>query len=60
MKKTFLLLAIAWFAVNLSGQQIKVSGTITEKSSGLPLIGVNVHILGTVEGTISGDDRRLV
>ncbi len=54
MKKALWVLIVAWFATSLSGQVTKVGGSIMEKSSGLPLVGVNVFIHNTLEGTISG------
>ena len=40
----------------LSGQVTTVTGTISEKSSGSFLIGVNVAIKDALEGTVSGSD----
>ncbi len=41
---------------SLLGQVTGVTGTITEQSSGSPLIGVNVAIKDALEGTVSSSD----
>ena len=43
-------------AAHLSGQVTTVKGTIADKNSGTPLIGVNVAIKDALEGTITGND----
>jgi len=43
-------------ALPLAGQKTIISGTVTEKSSGDPMVGVNVIIKDVLEGTISRRD----
>jgi iron complex outermembrane receptor protein len=50
----FMLLCV--FSVHAFGQQVTVSGTITDRSSGEPLPGVNVVVSGTTSG-ISSDSN---
>ena len=40
----------------LSAQQITVSGTVTEGSTGDPAIGVSVLVKGTTNGTVTDID----
>ncbi|GAA3619518.1 TonB-dependent receptor [Flavivirga jejuensis] len=37
-------------------QQLRVSGTVTEEATGLPLVGVTVYIKGTSKGVVSDLD----
>lgn len=40
----------------LAQQKLQVSGVVTEKSTSLPAIGVNVTVKGTTEGTVTNID----
>lgn len=55
MKKIFILSLALILSVSAFAQR-NVTGTITEASSGEPLIGVTVQIKGTMTGVISGND----
>ncbi len=46
----FVCLLLMGFS-SLFGQEIKVTGTVTDKSDGSPLPGVSVVVKGTVTGT---------
>ena len=51
----FLLLFIAFQAI---AQERTVTGTVTDKTDGLPLPGVSVKVKGTTIGTSTGGDGR--
>ena len=57
-----LLLVLLFGASNtISGfdlQQLTVTGTVTEASTGDPMPGVNVIIKGTVQGALTGPDGK--
>ncbi len=56
MKKVYLLcmlMAMCFVFSELKAQDIRVSGTVTEESTGEALAGVNVIIQGTTTGTIT-------
>jgi len=55
LQSLFLLLFIAFQAM---AQERTVTGTITDKTDGLPLPGVSVKVKGTNIGTSSGGDGR--
>ena len=56
MKKYYLSILAFCIATSLSGQVTTVKGTILEQSTGSALIGVNIAVKNTFEGTISGND----
>ena len=56
MKKVYLFVLHIFMVAYLSGQVTTVTGTISEKSSGSFLTGVNVAIKDALEGTVSGSD----
>lgn len=61
MKQIFFCLATGgmWLcALTLQAQDIKISGTITDKRDGQPLVGVSVHVHGTPRGAISDYDGK--
>jgi TonB-linked SusC/RagA family outer membrane protein len=55
LQSLFLLLFIAFQAV---AQERTVTGTVTDKTDGLPLPGVSVKVKGTNIGTSTGGDGR--
>jgi TonB-linked SusC/RagA family outer membrane protein len=55
LQSLFLLLFIAFQAV---AQERTVTGTVTDKTDGLPLPGVSVKVKGTNVGTSTGGDGR--
>ena len=57
--KTFLLLII--FSVGISAQDF-LNGKINELNNGkeIPLVGANIHWLGTTVGTTSDDNRTKI
>ncbi|MEE4177930.1 MAG: TonB-dependent receptor [Bacteroides sp.] len=59
MKRTLIVLGILLFTgFTLLGQQIRVSGTVTDASDGSTLPGVTVLIKGTIQGATTGIDGR--
>jgi len=56
IKKYFLVILVICITISVSGQATKISGTILEKITGSALIGANVLIQNSQEGTISGND----
>ena len=52
----FFVMALALTGVDAQG--VSVSGIVTDKSTGDPLMGVNVVVKGKVIGTITGADGR--
>ncbi len=56
MKKLYIIVFSIFMTAHLSGQVTTVTGTISEKSSGTLLTGVNVAIKDALEGTITGSD----
>ena len=54
-KKLILLLSVLWSVSSLA-QSISVSGTVTEKSSGLPSLGAAVMVKGTTTGVVTDID----
>ena len=47
MQKSLLFLLLTFLTINLYGQRVHVNGIITENSTGLPLPGATVQIVGT-------------
>ena len=56
MKKLSLIILTIFMVTPLLGQVTKVTGTISEESSGSALIGVNVAVKYALEGTVSSSD----
>ncbi len=59
--KVLILVLLLGFSVTISGadlQQITVSGTVTDASTGDPMPGVNIVIKGTVLGALTGLDGK--
>ncbi len=57
--KKFSLLATCMLLLSvysLKAQKVNLSGSVTEKESGNPLIGVNVYLKGTTVGTVTTTD----
>lgn len=51
-------LILLFFAQSAFAQSVTISGAVTEKGSGLPLLGVNVAIEGTTQGTVTDFDGK--
>lgn len=52
--RTILLIIVAFFiSASLSGQVTTISGSVTDKNTGKPLIGITVFIKDAMEGTIT-------
>ena len=59
MKRILILMGILFFVnVSLFGQQIRVTGTITDASDGSTLPGVSVVVRGTTQGTVTDINGR--
>lgn len=56
--KYFTVLLIALFAANLSGQDLRVSGIITDIETAEPIIGATVVVKGGTTGAITDLDGR--
>ncbi len=56
MKKLSLIILTIFMVTSLLGQVTRVTGTISEESSGSALIGVNVAVKDALEGTVSSSD----
>ncbi|HLT34175.1 MAG TPA: carboxypeptidase-like regulatory domain-containing protein, partial [Aquaticitalea sp.] len=56
MKSLLQIFIVIFFSVSLQAQQRNISGTVTSKSDGLPLPGVNVIVKGTSTGTQTNFD----
>ncbi len=59
--KVLLLVVLLGASNTISGfdlQQITVTGTVTDASTGDPMPGVNVIISGTVQGALTGPDGK--
>ena len=54
---TMLVLCLLGFASEALAQQ-RVSGTVTDKATGEPLVGVSVAVKGTTKGVISDVDGK--
>lgn len=55
MKHVFWISALLWFGVAKMAAQTMIEGTVTD-DLGEPLIGVNIELKGTTEGTITDMD----
>ena len=59
MKRVFIFLGLLLFmGSTLFGQQIRVTGTVTDASDGATLPGVSIVIEGTTTGTVTDIDGR--
>ncbi|EDP72382.1 putative TonB-linked outer membrane protein [Flavobacteriales bacterium ALC-1] len=58
MKLKLLSLFVLFLSVTLNGQNVNVTGTITEAASGQPLLGVNLLIKGTSIGASTDFDGK--
>jgi TonB-linked SusC/RagA family outer membrane protein len=56
--KTLLVFGILLMGVSSIWAQRKISGTVTDASSGEPLIGANVLVVGTGEGAVTDLDGK--
>ncbi len=54
VKRLFMLLTGIMMSLVVFGQQVRVSGTVTDASDRQPLPGVNVVVKGTLTGTVTG------
>jgi len=54
--KIVTVLSFFFCSLLLSAQQVTVSGTVTEETTGEPAIGVTVLVKGTSNGTITDID----
>ena len=60
-KRSFLVVTmflIGMFLTGMYAQTITVTGTVMDKEMGDPLIGVNVLVKGTTNGTVTDMDGR--
>lgn len=55
--KIYLSLIFLMMSIMAFGQNIRLSGTVSD-DSGLPLIGVNVVIVGTTQGAVTNLDGQ--
>jgi len=54
MKKILLIFAVPFFFIQVSlAQKVTVTGTVTSKEDGLPIIGASILEKGTTNGTIT-------
>lgn len=58
MKNFLSLLLIAFATTTALSQEIKISGTVTDANTGVPLAGVNVVEKGTDNGTLTNFDGK--
>ena len=57
MIKKILFLMLTLFTLSLQAQNVNISGTVVDKEN-TPLIGVNVLVKGTTEGTVTDFDGK--
>lgn len=55
MSKSFFIFLCLWCSLPLLGQKHTLSGTITDRSNGEKLLGVNIFIKGTTYGTSTNE-----
>lgn len=56
-KKILLVVSICWLSLSLSAQKrLDVSGTVYEKGTNAPIVGVNVLLKGTTKGGMTDID----
>ena len=58
MKKIFLLLLFVTVAAGQAFAQRTITGTVTDATSGEPVVGVNVSAKGTTVGTVTDLDGK--
>lgn len=56
----FLTLVFLWSVSSLWAQNVSFTGTVSEKNSGEPLIGVNVYFDGTTWGTVTDKNGEFI
>ena len=56
-KILILIISVLW-SVSVMAQSITVSGTVTEKASGLPSLGTAVMVKGTTAGVATDFDGK--
>ncbi len=59
-KRLFMLTFGIMMSFVVFGQQVRVSGTVTDAADRSTLPGVNVVVKGTLTGTITGIKRRIL
>jgi TonB-linked SusC/RagA family outer membrane protein len=60
MIKNFLLTTFCFFSLCLFSQERDIKGSVADKESGMPLLGVNVIIEGTTQGTTTDFDGNFI
>jgi TonB-linked SusC/RagA family outer membrane protein len=58
MRKILLLFVLSFALLVANAQEKKVTGLVTEASSGEPLVGVTVLVKGTTNGTVTNFDGK--
>ncbi|HSD08519.1 SusC/RagA family TonB-linked outer membrane protein [Flavobacterium sp.] len=58
VKQPYFIMLFLCFTLASFGQELKVSGTITDAKTGIPLPGVSVTIKNSKQGTTSGFDGK--
>jgi TonB-linked SusC/RagA family outer membrane protein len=60
MIKNILLTTFCFFSLCLFSQERDIKGSVADKESGMPLLGVNVIIEGTTQGTTTDFDGNFI
>jgi TonB-linked SusC/RagA family outer membrane protein len=60
MIKNFLLTTFCFFSFCLFSQERDIEGSVADKESGMPLLGVNVIVEGTSQGTTTDFDGNFI
>lgn len=60
MRKSIILFLTFFLCVAAYAQNLTVSGTVTDKDTKEPLIGVNVLLKGTTIGTVTDFDGKYI
>ena len=60
MIKNFLLTTFCFFSLCLFSQERDIEGSVADKESGMPLLGVNVIVEGTTQGTTTDFDGNFI
>jgi TonB-linked SusC/RagA family outer membrane protein len=60
MIKIFLLTTFCFFSLCLFSQERDIKGSVADKESGMPLLGVNVIVEGTTQGTTTDFDGNFI
>ena len=58
LKKKLFFLSFIMFTIQLSAQEVSISGSVVDAESQTPLIGANVLIEGTNKGTVTDFDGK--